>query len=345
MTGTAWTIREAGPDDMDSIRALYAEVWGYNRPRSFDHWRWFTSPDGKCPIALAMDGDRAAGFYTVWPAKLRLGSEVVLGGQSMDTMTHPDYQGQGMFVKLAQACYDLAAARGFEVLYGFPNPLSYPGFVRRLNWDHSGDIHHWIRPLRLSRHPRVPAALGPLADAAAALLPRGRTQGVEIAVGKPEPTALQGLLGQWCAERDVCRIDRNTAWLDWRYAPDAEHDYEWVCAHRAGTLVAAGAWGMQNAAWATVAEGRAHLVELLGGDRRGLQAVVAAIIGRAAKRSALLLETMCNVAPVAAVLRRAGFLRHRRAPFIVRGLTARTLGGNIHNHGAWRIMGGDVDTF
>ena len=44
----------------------------------------------------------------------------------MDTMTHPDYQGQGVFTKLAKACYDITAIDGYRVLYGFPNPYSYP---------------------------------------------------------------------------------------------------------------------------------------------------------------------------------------------------------------------------
>ena len=345
MTKPPWTIREMGAQDLDLVRRLYADVWTYNRPRTFDHWRLFTNPHGICPTAVAVDGDRLAGLYTVWPVRLRLGNEVVLGGQSMDTMTHPDYQGQGLFTKLALVCYEMAAARGYEALYGFPNPLSYPGFVRRLNWDHTGGVRHWIRPIRPSRHAKVPGALGPLADMAAALLPRGGAAGVEIAVGRPETAALEDLLATWCAEKDICRVERTAAWFDWRYAPQAENDYEWITARRGGTPVAAAAWGMQNDAWGDVADGRAHLVELLGSDRRALRAVLAAVIGRAAKQRALALETLCNVEALIPVLKRAGFFPHRQAPFIVRGLTGRNLGGNIHNHAAWRIMGSDVDTF
>ena len=344
MSQPTWSMRAMEAGDLDLIRALYAAVWGYNRPRDYDHWRYFTSPDGMCPAVLAMDGGRAAGFYTAWPVKLRLGGEVVAGIQSMDTMTHPEYQGQGMFVKLANACYELAAGRGFEAIYGFPNPLSYPGFVRRLNLDHSGDIAHWTRPIRPSAHPRVPGALGPLADVALALWPTGSAGGMEIRLGKPEDPELGALLDTWCAEPGLCRIERTPEWLDWRYAAEAGHDYEWVCAHEGDTPVAAAVWGMRGAAWGEAADGRAHLVELLGAHRRGLEAVLAAVVGRARRRRAWILETLCNVAPVVTALRRAGFVRHRMAPFIVRALTARTLGANVHAHASWRIMGGDVDT-
>jgi len=285
------------------------------------------------------------GFYTVWPARVRLGREVILAGQSMDTMTHPDYQGRGIFVRLAQACYDLATSRGYEIIYGFPNALSYPGFVHRLNWDHTGDIPHWIRIIRPSRHSRMPRALASIADTAVAVLPTGgRDKSVEIEVARPGVVELDALLEPWRAERGICRVERTGDWLAWRYAPEAAHDYEWICARRAGTLVAAAAWGMRNESWGDVADGRAHLVELVGNDARALRSVVATTISRAAARQATLLEALTNEPAAVAAFRRTGFFSHRGAPLIVRALTARTFDANIHDHAAWRIVGGDVDT-
>ncbi len=338
-------VAEAREDDLDRIRTLYAAVRGENRPRSFDAWRYFGSPEGACPAVVALDGETVAGFYTVWPARVRLGQEVVLAGQSMDTMTHPDYQGRGIFIRLAKACYDLAASRGYELLYGFPNPANYPGFVRRLNWDHTGNIRHWIRVIRPSRHPRVPRALAPIADLAAAVLPTGgHVRAVEIEIAKPGADELDALFEPWRAERGICRIERTREWLAWRYAPEAAHDYEWVCARRGEALVAAGAWGMRNESWGGEADERAHLVELAGADGRALRSVVATIIGRAAARRAWLLEAVTNQPAAVAAFRRAGFVSHRGAPLIVRALTGRALDADIHDHAAWRIIGGDVDT-
>ena len=342
-TAGSLEIREAGEGDLELIRDLHVAVGLDERSLSYDRWRFFSGPYGISPSVLAMDGGRAAGFYTVWPVKVRLGNETVMAAQSMDTMTHPDYRGRGVFVQLAQACYDLAASRGFEVLYGFPNQNSYPGFIRRLNWDHTGDIPHWVRPLRPSGLKAVHRAIAPFADAIAALLPRGSVGDAEISFAKPEDTALQELLDGWCNEKDVCRIDRAPAWLDWRYAQEAEKDYEWVCAYRRGTLVAAAIWGMQNTSWGSFADGRARIGELFGTRQQDLQAVLSVIIARAKSRSAGVVEMMCNIETSVAALKRVGFFRHRDAPFIARGLTGRTLGGNIHNHSAWRITGGDWD--
>lgn len=335
--------REARPDDLDLIRELHAAVGYPPRSRGFDHWRYVTCPQGACPGVLAMDGDRAAGFYTVWPVRMKLGSQAVLGAQSMDTMTHPDYRGRGLFVALARECYALAASKGYDVLYGFPNGNSYPGFIRRLNWDHTGDIVHWIRPVRPSGLRAVPRALGPLADLGTALWPRGRSGGYEVTVGRPATAGLEALLATWCDERDVCRIERDPAWLDWRYAAEAEKNYEWVCAYKGGELRAAAVWGMPNASWSGDGHNRARIGELLGDDSGAREAVVRTVIRRAGTRGAALLEMMCNVEPVTATLKRAGFFRYRRAPFIARALRAVDLGGNIHNHAAWRITGGDWD--
>ena len=223
-SGPALVQRPGGPGDLDRIRGLYNAIGNPERPRSFDHWRFFAGAYGICPSVLAMDEDRLVAFYTVMPVRLRLGGEAVLAAQSMDTMTHPDYRGRGLFLKLAKACYDLAASIGVEVLYGFPNDNSYPGFIRRLNWDHTGDISQWIRPIRPSRHAKVPGVLGPLADAAAALLPRGRSSGVQIELARPPPEALDALIAGWCDAPGLCRIDRHAEWLEWRYSADAEHD-------------------------------------------------------------------------------------------------------------------------
>ncbi len=267
------------------------------------------------------------------------------GAQSMDTMTHPDYQGQGVFTKLAEACYDIAAARGFEILYGFPNPLSYPGFVKRLGWTHTGDVNHWIRFIKPSGHPGIPSPAKPFADLAARLLPRGRRRDFEIVGAKPAERDLDALLEQWRKQDGTCQIERTPQWLTWRYAQEAENSYQWIAAYRNGALMAAGAWGRQSNAWGEIADSRAHLVEFLGEDARALEAVLGAIIKQAAMDGAILLETVSNVAQICRVLCRAGFYNHRQAPFIVRGLGEAEFQADILAHENWRIMGGDLDTF
>jgi GNAT superfamily N-acetyltransferase len=81
-------------------------------------------------------GDHAipAAYYGVLPIQAHFDSDVVLCAQSGDTMTHPEHRGKGLFIRLAQRTYDLAAEQGIEFVFGFPSPMSFPGFSRQLNW-------------------------------------------------------------------------------------------------------------------------------------------------------------------------------------------------------------------
>ena len=143
----SWKIREASVDDLEAIRDLYFTVWGFKRPKTFEFWRYATPPLGFCPIAVAVDSNKLVGAYIVWPVQIRVGRSLIPGAQSIDTMTHPDYLGQGIFTQLAKECYKIAAERGYKLLYGFPNPLSYPGFVKKLGWSHTTNCsrHRKIR--------------------------------------------------------------------------------------------------------------------------------------------------------------------------------------------------------
>jgi hypothetical protein len=53
---------------------------------------------------------------------------------SLNTATHPDYQGKGLFTKLAAATFEAGAAAGFDGVYGVANANSTPGFVRKLGF-------------------------------------------------------------------------------------------------------------------------------------------------------------------------------------------------------------------
>ena len=102
---------------------------------------------------------------------------------------------------------------------------------------------------------------------------------------------------------------------------------------------------MKNISWGEASDNRGHLVELLGVEHQGLQAVLSSIVSEALEARVTILETICNVKPINNALRRAGFFHYRRAPFIVRSLGSRKLAENFLDHANWRVMGGDVDTF
>lgn len=332
----SWNIRPANRDDAGALDELFVRVFGQDRGPEHHRWKFEENPAGDPVIAVAVHGEAIVGQYALWPVHLRLGRDVVLGAQSLDTMTHPDYRGQGMFTKLAIEAMRLARNRGVEVLYGFPNDQSYPGFVNRLNWDHTGDVPVLTRVLTPSRHPRVPPWAAKSADALAAFLPVGRAGDLEVTTSRTAPTGLPEFLDTMPHKSGIT-LQHDQTFLLWRFAPSAGRQYEWVAARRGERLVAIAVWGRQGAT-------EAVLSYLQGVDHESRAAVLRGALLAARAAGMLALRTLCQDDLAAAALRRAGFLATARLPLIVRGLTDTVRDANIHTHAEWRLFGADADT-
>lgn len=90
-------------------------------------------------MAFTSTGQPVA-YYGVFPIVVTVNGLEHLAAQSGDTMTDPDHQGKGLFIRLARMTYDLAEREGIRFVFGFPNDNSYPGFERKLNWKFSGRL-------------------------------------------------------------------------------------------------------------------------------------------------------------------------------------------------------------
>lgn len=98
------------------------------------HWLYVDNPDGPAVGFDAWDGERLAAHYVCIPAQVWVEGKQVRVLLSLNTATHPDYQGKGLFTKLATATFEAGAAGGFDGVYGVANANSTPGFVRKLGF-------------------------------------------------------------------------------------------------------------------------------------------------------------------------------------------------------------------
>ena len=334
----SWTIRPADVDDARGIAALFETVFGVTRPASYGVWKFDENPAGPPITVVAEDAGRIVGQYMLLPTPLRLGKQRILGAQSLDTMTHPDYRGQGMFTLLANESFSIALTRGVEALYGFPNENSLHGFIRRLNWDYTGDVGTWARPLHLGLHHRVPPALKPVANLASAVWPSTGTRRFEMIYASAPIPGWDALLQQSSPAKDACSIDRSAEWIQWRYSANSGANYEWVGATAGGVLLGCVVWGTD------LRNGNAVVVDYFGAQPDALRAALSAAMSRARAGSHPIALSVTQYPLAEQALRSCGFVRVKRLPLIVRSMTARTLGANIHDHAAWRIVGGDLDT-
>lgn len=241
MAERLWRTRNGTADDCAAILDLRLACFGdvdpiRGRP---DGWRWqfVDNPAGAGYVRLAEHEGRVVGQYAAIPTRFRLdgNSTPRVMAMSCDTMTHPQYQKQGMFVTLAQELYDdIAANRGVTDVWGFPNDSSHPGFVNKLGWFDAHVFPTLVKPLRtravLQRYLKsaaLSAALGPVVDAAWWLVapkPRAPVR-CEIRPLRAFDDRFQEL---WDRHKDIARVVqiRDPAYLRWRYQGRREFNYE-----------------------------------------------------------------------------------------------------------------------
>jgi N-acetylglutamate synthase-like GNAT family acetyltransferase len=147
-----WSIRAYRDGDEEGILELWKAVYPakeLNREQWLKQWHWMykNNPAGSGRIWLAEDKDRIVGQYAVIPVLIKLVSKTIIGALSLATMTHPAYRHQGLFETLAKKTYAEVARDGIHIVYGFPNELSYPGFIKKLNWFDITTMQSMFRPL------------------------------------------------------------------------------------------------------------------------------------------------------------------------------------------------------
>lgn len=97
-------------------------------------WAYIANPNGSPVVSLYFHGDKLIGHYAVIPLKLALQGVEVNAALSMTTMVDKSYRKYGTFVSQANEVYEEVEKLGYQLVYGFPNKNSAPGFAKRLDW-------------------------------------------------------------------------------------------------------------------------------------------------------------------------------------------------------------------
>ena len=103
-------------------------------------WRYRDNPAGRVVGADAWDGERLAAHYVTCPLEARIEGRTVKGLLSLNTATHPDYQGRGLFTTLAEHAFAQGADAGYSFVIGVANANSTPGFLKKLAFQHVGRL-------------------------------------------------------------------------------------------------------------------------------------------------------------------------------------------------------------
>lgn len=101
------------------IRDLYYKAYNRKKPLKIFKYKLDKTPYGK-PIAYLMKYEKSiVGFYVIAPIIIKVNDKKILGGMSFLTMTHPDHQRKGIFIKLAKKTFSVAKKKGYKFVIGW----------------------------------------------------------------------------------------------------------------------------------------------------------------------------------------------------------------------------------
>jgi GNAT superfamily N-acetyltransferase len=238
-------VRRARPEDRPAVVALAGAAlgWGDDGPHAqLFAWKHLDNPAGPSPAWVAEMHGTLVGFRTFlqWPWLVpaapmggddaadraaadgtaaddsrvggrRRGPSTAVGVRAVDTATHPDQQGRGIFRTLTLGALAELAGTGAAFVYNTPNRQSLPGYLR-MGW----------RPLG-----RVAVAVRPRGATGAAAAATARTPATKWS----EPCLFGTAAPAFFADREATarllaarspsgriETDRTPAHLAWRYA-------------------------------------------------------------------------------------------------------------------------------
>jgi GNAT superfamily N-acetyltransferase len=249
MAERLWTSRDGGAADVDGILELRLRCFGeVDRERlQPDVWRWqfVDNPAGPGYVRLADHDGLVVGQYAAIPTRFLVAGADRTLAMSCDTMTHPGYQKQGIFVTLARELYAQVAKRhGVTTMWGFPNDASHPAFVGKLGWF---DVYLFplrVKPIQSERVLRryvgsrlLSGALGAVADRAYRLItPRLREpRRCHLEPLDQFDERFDALWARHASLAPVIQV-RDSAYLNWRYCAVPAFGYRRWSVHVDGRL-------------------------------------------------------------------------------------------------------------
>jgi asparagine synthase (glutamine-hydrolysing) len=208
-------LRRATADDQPAVHQLLAAAMDFDPDDARFSWllRWkhVENPFGESPAWVAVsDGDivgyraflrwRFIGHDRSWSAV-----------RAVDTATHPEHQGKGIFRSLTLHALEELRSEGVDFVFNTPNDQSRPGYLK-MGWQLIGQPMPWIRPAKVRSLPNIAQA-----RTAAGYWGERSTAGTGAAEAFADDDAVASLVKASEIRDDRIRTERSPEYLRWRY--------------------------------------------------------------------------------------------------------------------------------
>lgn len=228
MTSSDYTIRRAGFDEIPRLSEFRKTNFPYEpRTRSCEpdyyYWKLKNNPFLPGEIWLAESDGAIVGSASITPKPMMVNGEQLLGAESGDTFTHPDFQRRGIFARLLTAAIESSYERGIRFVYGFPNTQSLPAAVKRTPYHVASlGLYSTVRvldakallPERLARLPLFSETVNAGIKAISLSARIRRDEGVTVIDAFPED--FDSLWDRTAADYDIAVVKKRD-YLTWRY--------------------------------------------------------------------------------------------------------------------------------
>lgn len=141
------SIRPATSEDRGAILDLCRSSLGWGTDHRFEqlfHWKHDLNPFGSSYLWVAADGDRIVGLRAFMRWNFVRGGRVLRAVRAVDTVTHHEYQGRGIFTALTTGALPTLADDGIDFVFNTPNTQSLPGYLK-MGWHEVGRLPVAVR--------------------------------------------------------------------------------------------------------------------------------------------------------------------------------------------------------
>jgi N-acetylglutamate synthase-like GNAT family acetyltransferase len=145
-------IRNATINDRAAIVSLLKASLGESMiPKSAALWQWKheDNPFGASYVLLAEENNQLIGLRAFLQWKWQNDNGVYKAVRAVDTATHPNHQGKGLFKKLTLQAVADCKENGIDFVFNTPNEKSRPGYLK-MGWIDQGPMPVSIKPVRIA---------------------------------------------------------------------------------------------------------------------------------------------------------------------------------------------------
>jgi GNAT superfamily N-acetyltransferase len=147
---TEVVIRPYRDDDASEVLDLLVGSLGGGpageRPPEYFQWKHLDNPFGRSYMIVAEFAGRIIGFRALMRWQFGIGDRTVEAVRPVDTVTHPDHRGRGVFSRLTRAALESLQGE-IDLVFNTPNQNSLPGYLK-LGWEVVGQVPVSVRVCR-----------------------------------------------------------------------------------------------------------------------------------------------------------------------------------------------------